>query len=191
MRGVVRRIWHTGPPQLGPENLMTGSRHAGRTARHRRGCTYDLCRFLRSLRRDDVQPLRAQQAEAARDLPRAVAQLRLGSPSRRSARSCGAPSTSASPTSTWQTTTVRRTDRPRRTSGGSWRATSGRTGTSWFSLPRPATTCGRGRMERGARASTCCPASTSRCHGWASITWTSSTRIASIRRRRSRRPWAH
>ena len=41
-------------------------------------------------------------------------------PSKRAARSCGAPSTSGSPTSTSPTTTGRRTARPRRTSGACW-----------------------------------------------------------------------
>ena len=40
--------------------------------------------------------------------------------------------------------------------------TSGRTGTSWSSPPRPGTTCGPARTASGGRASTCSPASTSR-----------------------------
>ena len=48
----------------------------------------------------------------------------------------------------------------------------------------------RARTASGARASTCWPASTRACAGWASSTSTSSTPTASTPRRRSRRRWA-
>ncbi len=46
-----------------------------------------------------------------------------------------------------------------------------------------------GPTGSGGRASTCSPASTSRCAGWASTTSTSSTATGSTRRRRWRRRW--
>ena len=85
----------------------------------------------RPLRPDAVPPLRPQRPAAARDLARALAQLRRRPRrSRRAARSCGAPSTSASRTSTSRTTTARRTARPRRPSAGSCATTCARTATS-------------------------------------------------------------
>jgi hypothetical protein len=65
-------------------------------------------------------------------------------------------------------------------------------------LPRRADHLDQGRLRHvagavrrtGDRASTCWPASTRASPGWASTTSTSSTRIASIPRRRSRRRWA-
>ena len=78
----------------------------------------DLPRRSRPLRPDDLQPLRAQRAEAARRLARPLAQLRRTTGrSRRRARSSAARSTWASPTSTSRTTTGRRTAPRRRPSG--------------------------------------------------------------------------
>ena len=65
----------------------------------------------------------------------------------------------------------------------------GRTATSSSSRRRPATTCGRARTVNGAPASTCSRASTRASRAWASTTSTSSTRIVSTPRHRSRRPW--
>ena len=57
---------------------------------------------------------------------------------------CGAPSTSASPTSTWPTTTARRTARPRRTSAGSWPR-------DFAALPRRAGDLHQGGLRHVAR----------------------------------------
>ena len=84
-------------------------------------------------------------------------------PWRPSGRSCAGPSTSASPTSTWPTTTGRPTAPPRRNFGRHFaRRLRSRTATSSCSRPRRATTCGRGRTASGGRGSTCSPRSTSR-----------------------------
>ena len=135
--------------------------------------------------------MRAQRPRPAGPVAGPVAQLRRhATRSRPSAPSCAGPSTWASRTSTWPTTTGRPTARPRRTSAASWPRTCARTATSSSSRPRPATTCGRARTATAARASTCCARSTSRCAAWASTTSTSSTPTAPTPPSRSRRRWA-
>ena len=101
---------------------LPGSSHGHAPALHPRP------RPLRRLRvrhrvRHHVPPLRAQRPGPARDLARAVAQLRRRRAARHaSAPSCAARSTSASPTSTWPTTTARPTAPPRRNFGTHLRA---------------------------------------------------------------------
>ena len=93
-------------------------------------------------------------------------------------------------TSTWPTTTGRRTARPRRTSGASWREDLRPYRDELIISTRRATTCGPARTASGARASTCSPRWTRASAGWGSTTSTSSTRTASTPTRRSRRRWA-
>ena len=65
-----------------------------------------------------------------------------------------------------------------------------RTATSWSSAPRRGTACGPAPTATAARASTCCPAWTRACGGWASSTWTSSTITGRTPTRRWRSRWA-
>ena len=111
-------------------------------------------------------------------------------PSPTSGPSSGVPSTWASPSSTWPTTTGRPTARRRRTSAVSSPRTCAPTGMSWSSPPRPAGTCGRPLRLPWLAQVPARLARPDRWRAWASTTSTSSTRIASTRTRRSRRRWA-
>ena len=127
-----------------------------------------------------LPPLRPQRAPAARRSRSGSGRTSATTArSRPSARSCAAPSTSASRTSTWPTTTARRYGSAETNFGRILRERlRGPTATSWSSRPRPATTCGPGPTATGARASTCSRASTRASRGWGSTTSTSSTRTA-------------
>ena len=133
-----------------------------------------------------------QRPQAAGDLARPLAELRRRAPARdAAARSSAARSTSASPTSTSRTTTARRTARPRRTFGEALRRRP-------RAVPRRARDLDEGGLRHVAgpvrRVGLAqVPAREPRPEpraGWGSTTSTSSTRTASIPRRRSRRRWA-
>ena len=134
----------------------------------------------RPLRPAGLPALRPQRAAAAGGLARPVAQLRRRQAVRHPA---GDPAPGLRPRrhplrpgQQLRPALRRRRDQLRRAPA---RRTSGPTGTSWSSRPRPATTCGPGRTASGGRASTCSPASTSRWPGWAWTTSTSSTATGS------------
>ena len=154
--------------------------------------THDLRRRRRPLRADAVPPHRAQRAEAAGDLARALAQLRRRPAARDEPRDRPARvRPRRSRTSTSRTTTGRPTARPRRRSAGCC-------ATDLAPVPRRARRLDEGRLRHVARpvrrvGLAEVPAREPRPEpraAWGSTTSTSSTRTGSTPRRRSRRRWA-